>query len=313
MSLAGSSSWCARSLEDKEGSLLDSLSDVETTNKSMTIKDYYLSCTTGEDKQMTYQHGLSNYSNVVLGDDRVSYKKSMTQCLFGDRVATESSSSLASPAEVKLKTREKSDNMRRRDYNEAISVCGGSQGVDGIEQIIKLKLEQRSKFGPLQLKRNFKYYDRHGTGFVDCVEFCRSLELMGFQFSEPQIIALFARYDKDCSGTIAYADFMETFTSSNKPTQSYASTSHFDYIETNEEYDGKFYQMQKSELEKVFNAVDREHKGSITPDSLPLLLMALGLDSSTENTSRIIKDMGLRNGEKVDFDIFCKWFMNRNI
>ena len=43
-----------------------------------SIHDYYKAASRG-DKPIQYQHGLSNYSNVQLGDDRISFKKSLSQ------------------------------------------------------------------------------------------------------------------------------------------------------------------------------------------------------------------------------------------
>ena len=43
-----------------------------------SINDYYKAASRG-DKPIQYQHGLSNYSCVQLGDDRISFKKSLSQ------------------------------------------------------------------------------------------------------------------------------------------------------------------------------------------------------------------------------------------
>ena len=46
-----------------------------------TINDYYRALAQS-DKPIQYQHGLGNYSNVQFGDDRVSFKKSMSQVMY---------------------------------------------------------------------------------------------------------------------------------------------------------------------------------------------------------------------------------------
>ena len=183
-----------RSFEGSRGSThpMDSLSDIEYSVKPMTIKDYYHASSTTDEKQLTYQHGLSNYSSVVLGDDRIAYTKSMTQCMFDmDREALEESN-LGTPKPKKIN---RSENARRRAYNEAISACGGAQGVLALEKIISLKLAQRNKFGPFQFLKNFKYFDRSNSGYVDEVDFTRALNLMGYQFNDHQILALFGKYE----------------------------------------------------------------------------------------------------------------------
>ena len=193
MSISGLSSSSLRSFEgSRTGSLhpIDSLSDIDVTSKSMSIRDYYHASSTSEEKQITYQHGMSNYSSLVLGDERIAFTKSMTQCMHD--IERDNLDVPNSPSDKGK--RYKSENARRKEYMEAIDACGGKVGVDGLEEIIRVKLAQRNKFGPFQLARNLKYYDRNNTGYVDEYDFARSLGLMGFQFQDHQSLALFARF-----------------------------------------------------------------------------------------------------------------------
>lgn len=53
-----------------------------------------------------------------------------------------------------------------------------------------------------------RYFDRDGSGGIDLSEFSHALVLMGFQFTDIQTLALFARYDQDASGFVDYREFV---------------------------------------------------------------------------------------------------------
>lgn len=151
-----------------------------------SINDYYKAASRG-DKPIQYQHGLSNYSCVQLGDERVSFKKSLSQDAYRldleepeKEVATEALSTT------------KALMQRKEDYAEANEVVGLNK-IHEMEQMMRDKLQQRTKTGPFQLRKTFKYFDRDGSGGIDFSEFQLAMELMGFQFTEIQQLALFAR------------------------------------------------------------------------------------------------------------------------
>jgi hypothetical protein len=154
-----------------------------------SINDYYKAASRG-DKPIQYQHGLSNYSNVQLGDDRVSFKKSLSQDAYSlDEIEHD-----GHEKEVQTYTQSlsKTYKQRREDYAEANEVVGLNK-IHEMEQMMRDKLQQRTKTGPFQLRKTFKYFDRDGSGGIDFSEFQRAMELMGFQFTEIQQLALFAR------------------------------------------------------------------------------------------------------------------------
>jgi len=154
-----------------------------------SINDYYKAASRGA-KPIQYQHGLSNYSNVQLGDDRVSFKKSLSQDAYSLDIEQEE------PPEEKGNqgsyVQAKNYKQRREDYAEANDVVGLNK-IHEMEQMMRDKLQQRTKTGPFQLRKTFKYFDRDGSGGIDFSEFQRAMELMGFQFTEIQQLALFAR------------------------------------------------------------------------------------------------------------------------
>ena len=134
-----------------------------------SISDYYKAQSNGK-KQITYQHGLSNFSSVQLGDDRVSFKKSLSQDVykFDD---TRSVQNDDSPDKNKLV---KTDQQRKLDYIEATEIVGEHK-ITQMEQMMRDKLQQRTKTGPFQLRKTFKYFDRDGSGGIDFDEFQRAM------------------------------------------------------------------------------------------------------------------------------------------
>merc|ERR1712216_933739 len=71
---------------------------------------------------------------------------------------------------------------------------------------VREKLDQRNRAN-LQLRRAFKFFDRDSSQTIDIGELSDALEAFGLQFSEAQVVALFAMYDKNNEGSINYADF----------------------------------------------------------------------------------------------------------
>ena len=103
---------------------------------------------------------------------------------------------------------QKSKKQRMQDYQEANSVVGPKK-IQEMEQMMRDKLQQRTKTGPFQLRKTFKYFDRDGSGGIDFDEFQRAMEMMGFAFTDLQQLALFARYDESGSGEVDYGEFVE--------------------------------------------------------------------------------------------------------
>ena len=166
-----------------------------------SINDYYKSLAKS-DKPIKYQHGLGNYSNVQFGDERVSFKKSMSQVIY------QLPAEVADKMKISDHPQKKSKKQRMQDYEEANSIVGPMK-IQEMEQMMRDKLQQRTKTGPFQLRKTFKYFDRDGSGGIDFSEFQRAMELMGFAFTDIQQLALFARYDESCSGEVDYSNFVQ--------------------------------------------------------------------------------------------------------
>lgn len=276
----------------------------------MTLKDYYFASTTTDAKQINYQHGLSNFSNVILGDDRVAFSKSMTQCLHSSDTKLE-----FCPPDSRLRNEYKSDSHRRKDYADVTATCGGPSGVLEIENSIKQKLEQRSKQGPLQLRKNFRYYDKSCSGYCNPFELSRALELMGFSFSEIQILALFARYDPNYSGTIQYTDFLQNLLVHNtKATVSAYNSADFDAEADSKDIDdNEIRAMQLAEIKKVFKVFDKTQIGSIPESDLQVLLVSLGMDVEDRDLNYIADTIGRSPVGRIEFDSFANWWISGRV
>jgi hypothetical protein len=175
-----------KSPEGPDGFLASPEMDVGKKKKDHpTINDYYRAQANSE-KPIQYQHGLGNYSNVQFGDDRVCFKKSMSQVMY------QLNEEVAETLTINDNPRKKSRKQRMQDYEEANAVVGPHK-IEEMEQLMRDKLQQRTKTGPFQLRKTFKYFDRDGSGGIDFDEFQLAMELMGFQFTDIQQLALFAR------------------------------------------------------------------------------------------------------------------------
>jgi Ca2+-binding EF-hand superfamily protein len=191
---------------DSISSVTDLLTDLEvdlsTDFRSYpSIKDYYIASSNSATRSLQLQSGLSNYSGLVLGDDRISVSKSVANATYGPAVEAMMSFDLPSLG--------KSAKTRRAEYLEA-SRRVGSADVDRLERIMKNKFIQRSSQNSSLYRVNnaFKFFDRDESYRIPIEGFIRALEFLGFQFSDVQHVALFARYDNEFEGVIPYAQFI---------------------------------------------------------------------------------------------------------
>jgi hypothetical protein len=180
---------------------LDVNEAANSRRKYPSIKDYYLASSTATDRPVQLQKGLSNYSSLKLGDDRISFNESVISEAF--RLPCEEKLHVDSPS------KHKSSLFRKREYEDAKNKVGDAE-IDRMETVMKDKLIQRSfaRSSPFQVRKAFKFYDREKTMRISIEGFTKALEALGFQFSEFQNLALFARYDPDFVGTIDYMDFI---------------------------------------------------------------------------------------------------------
>lgn len=287
------------------------------TKDHPSINDYYRALAVG-DKKIHYQHGLSNYSNVQFGDDRVIFNKSMSQVMYQ---LNEERANQMTIQDGTIKTKK----QRMQDYDEANGVVGPEK-IQEMEQMMRDKLQQRTKAGPFQLRKTFKYFDRDGSGGIDFSEFQRAMELMGFQFTDMQQLALFARYDESHSGEVDYHEFVQKVMESDFKGVSNASKKVLNTLVSsafaNEDSNGvsalegdddsdldenELETFRRAEVSKLFSMVDRDGSGLIDRFEFCQLLENLGRKLPQEDIHKGFAKLDTDASGHIDFEEFFVW------
>jgi hypothetical protein len=202
MSLSDTSS--VMSASQSQTFSMDIEADVNNnTRKYPSIGDYYRASSKDNSRAIQLQQGLSNYSSLVLGDDRIAFSESILSATY--RIPVEDKMAIESPS------KDKTRHFRKREYQDALKKVGETE-INRLERVMKDKLFQRSyaTSSPFQVRKAFKFFDREQCLKIPIEGFTRALEFLGFQFSEMQNRALFARYDEDFTGEIDYMNFINT-------------------------------------------------------------------------------------------------------
>lgn len=82
---------------------------------------------------------------------------------------------------------------------------GPSSDVQILERELHEKIRQRGHGADNDgktLKKLFKYVDLNDNGTVDMGEFTKAIDMIGCNWKEDQVKAVFNRFDKDGSGTL---------------------------------------------------------------------------------------------------------------
>jgi calmodulin len=284
-----------------------------------SINDYYKSLAKS-DKPIKYQHGLGNHSNVQFGDERVSFKKSMSQVIY------QLPAEIADKMKITDHPQKKSKKQRMQDYEEANSIVGPMK-IQEMEQMMRDKLQQRTKTGPFQLRKTFKYFDRDGSGGIDFSEFQRAMELMGFAFTDIQQLALFARYDESYSGEVDYSNFVQKVMESDFKGVSSVSknalnalvSSAFLHQQAGASLEGdddsdlddqELDNFRRAEVQKLFDIVDKDDSGLIDKEEMAHLLNSLGKTLSKEEIDLGFTKLDVDSSGHIDFDEFYAWYKN---
>ena len=221
-----------------------------------SVKDYYQANVKDNNKPIQLQSGLSNFSGLKLGDDRISSSESILSATY--RIPVEHLMTIDSPSKSHAK------NDRKREYQNALKKIGEIE-IDRLERVMKDKLFQRSyaTSSPFQVRKAFKFFDREGTKSISIEGFTRALEFLGFQFAELQNMALFARYDTNFSGTIDYMHFITSamFYAAIEPDFGQAPTTPATVITDVKDAPDldmeEVLKLQSAELKLVFDKVDK--------------------------------------------------------
>lgn len=280
------------------------------TRKYPSIGDYYKASISDPSKPIQLQHGLSNYSNLVLGDDRISFNESILSATY--RIPVEEKMAIESPS------KNKSRHFRKREYEDATKKVGDVE-INRLERVMKDKLFQRSyaTSSPFQVRKAFKFFDREQRLKISIEGFTRALEFLGFQFSELQNTALFGRYDPSYTGDINYMDFITVamFYPAVEPdfgqhrNTAPAGESGAELTEAPELEYNEVRELQEAELRSMWNKVDRGNTGKLNRDDFELMLMALGHHLTADEIDACFQDIGVNpsNGT-LEFELFFEWW-----
>ncbi len=213
-------------------------------------------------------------------------------------------------------SRNKSYQSRLRDYQDATRKVGGTE-IDRLERVMKDKLFQRSyeTSSPFQVRKAFKFFDRERSMRISIEGFTQALEFLGFQFSELQNLALFARYDPECVGTIDYMNFISSamFYAAVEPTFAhYSKGSEGEGPRTANNAgsgaDREQRLLQEAEVRRIFNKIDDRKTGSIDAADLELMLMSMGVHLTAKEVDSCLRDLGVKSGDKIPFQLFFEWW-----
>lgn len=171
------------------------------------IRDYYHAVAKPTDRQITYQHGLSNYSSLQLGDERISFNKSLQKSTFTmDSILANGNMNVLTDAH--LRNGSKTPAARQADYIDAMEIAGEAN-VDEAEENIRLKMLDITQHNPKLIRKAFDHFDRDKNGAIDIREFATALKSLGVDMKEIAVYALFGRYDINFEGLIHFPLFSQ--------------------------------------------------------------------------------------------------------
>lgn len=313
MSRTFKSNMSVKSEDTSVGSMKHSISmemdpDVkEQIRKYPSIKDYYIANAPRKDKPIQLQNGLSNFSTLQLGDDRISVGESILSESY--RLPVEEVMAISAPS------KEKSYAARKRDYDEASKKVGSAE-IDRLERVMKDKLFQRSyeTSSPFQVRKAFKFFDRERSMRISIEGFTKALEFLGFQFSEVQNEALFARYDPEIVGNIDYMHFINSamFYAAVEPTFVHYAKKVVDTTPkttaVNDAAKKDSQLLLEAEIRRIFNKLDRNKTGTVAYDDFELLLSSLGRHLTSKEIANCLADLGIKPGGSCSFEVFFDWW-----
>jgi Ca2+-binding EF-hand superfamily protein len=280
--------------------------------KYPSIADYYQARNHDPHKQIQLQHGLSNFSSLQLGDDRITFNESILSGTY--RLAVEDKMAMDAPSTTKTV------HSRQRQYEQAVTKVGETE-MNRLERVMKDKLFQRSYMtsSPFQVRKAFKFFDREQSLSIHIEGFECALEFLGFQFSELQNVALFARYDPNFSGRISYMRFISEAmfygaldylpVPKAVPIVRYNLEKKGPKVLTEEEIRNNNL-MEQAEFKSTFNKVDSDGTNSLNKDMFELFLNSIGQYPTSKQLDSYFVDMGIPANGGVSFELFLDWWQN---
>jgi len=146
---------------------------------------------------------IRNSSSVPCGDPR---KRPMVTTNVGMGMVPRAP---MAPRVVMPGWQEMSKEDRKHEYAKAIRYIGGLDNVKPMIEALRHKILCRIG-GQGALARAFKWFDLDNSGSIDVDEFCQATSVIfTLDFTDMQVIALFAVYDNSLTGSISYYEFIQ--------------------------------------------------------------------------------------------------------
>jgi Ca2+-binding EF-hand superfamily protein len=303
------------------GNVKEVEADLAAARKYPSVAEYYMASSTNEQVPITYQSGLSNYSSMVLGDDRIMFKESLMTADFRPSVEK-------CLDEEQLRSRAKPLAARKREYIDAVRAVGWDE-VDRMERNIRDKLNQRSfaTSSPFQVRKSFKFFDTEKNGTLDTIGLTRALVFLGFEFSAKQALALFARYDTELMGTVDYMRIYKTcmeknddappiipdvshlgdnvnFDNSRPVTASLAEA----FADTSTASTDGLVDVKQVEINRIFSMLDKVGNNSIAESDFEILLLALNIALAPQELDDERRNMCSPTDMRIHFKDFFPFY-----
>lgn len=144
---------------------------------------------------------LRNRAHITLGDNRVNDMQTSSKEFYPDFLMDQPKSEISMHM-ASLTPRELAK------YYAKMEMRIGQEAIDKLEAATRDKVMMYTSGGPGALRRQFKYFDRDASGFVDFDEFKYALTILGMNVSDEDLVAFFARYDDECRTYLSYTAFV---------------------------------------------------------------------------------------------------------
>lgn len=219
-----------------------------------TIRDYYHATANPSDpRQLTYQHGLSNYSSLQLGDERISFIQSLQKSTFTMDAIT-ANDNLNVLIDAHLRNASKTPQNREADYIDALHIVG-EQVVDEAEEAIREKMLEITEHNPKLIRKAFDHFDKDKNGAIDIREFAQALKSLGVDMKEMEIFALYGRYDLNFEGLIKFPLFSQGVVRGRTPKKkNRGETFMFDNDDDFKEADASDEESDRAELKEIMGS-----------------------------------------------------------
>ena len=289
--------------------------------QNRSIEEYYQSTykasPLNDGRRINLHKGFGNYSHVTFGDHRMQqYNESLHHATM--RQSTPNCSGIGGiPTSLAAKYEALTVDQRRRKFEMSMRQLGERRVIE-LEENLRDKLQQRTRSGPGQLRKNFKYFDRNADGVVSVKEFSQGLEIMGIDLEQHEVITLFGRYDVNHDGVIDFGEFvnelMESdFTEIKNTTFGSAMRSFLDderpSLADSMATPAEEEILAEEDILRTFKMIDKDRSGSIDKREFARLTRALGANMSVSAIDEAMTRLDTDGSGLIEYNEFEEWWL----